>query len=315
MICWQRGETVGSEVLGEWVSTDTILLQVLQNEVALDMAQEEKFSSENSTTYQMVLFEKDSAIAHFYAYPGSNQILLNNRFYSFDFDLFFEHGYNFTPIHRIEESFLSIESARHKLDLLSKSDSVVFIYPPDWKEQEGSFHFRYYFPQGNDRLWSSYQDTIQKYISSKYGTDDFSVRIGSSNGALGGVEIKSSKSLFDSLKKDRLSWGIRTYKDSVFDISFEFIYRTHKSGLDFYETQELGESICRDLKIEFDSLYVNTKYALEYTGFGGGATEETPLYYIFTIKCDESFWESFDQYENLCSWKNFPLDLFYYAKK
>jgi hypothetical protein len=316
LMCIQRGEIIGSKLLNEWVSSDTNLLNDLKNQLFFYSDQEEAYNSENSTNYQLTLFENDSIVYHFSAYPNSNQIAINNGdFFSFNYDWFFNTNYDLEPITPKRETFQSAESARQRYKFLSESDSVIFIYPPDWIDYNGFFQFPFYIPEDKSHSMDYYSETIRKYIIDKYKIEHFDVTIGSNNGGVYGVEIKASKELFDYLKKDKICWHVRFFEDSLYNCSFDFIYRTQNVGLTFPEIKALGESIFDEVKNEISLHYPSSTYELIYSGFGGGATDENPLYYRYTINCDEALFNSFDLFESFCFWNEYELELKYYYLK
>lgn len=316
LICIQRGEIIGENLLNEWVSKDITLLNELKDRLVFRSDQEEDFNSENSTTYQLILLQNDSVVSHFFAYPNTNQVLFNNRyFFSFDFNWFFNANYELEPITLRVENFQSAEFARQKHEFLSKCDSVVFIYPPDWIDYNGFFYFLFYPPEGDSNSLNSYSDTIREYIIDRCKTERFDLTFSRNDGKVCGVNVKANKELFNKLKQDKITWGAKFFEDSIYNCSFDFIYRTQNVGLTFPDTKTLGESLLETVKYEIDAHYPNSTYELYYSGFGGGATEENPLYYRYTINCDEGLFKSFELFESFCSWNEYELELKYYCFK
>jgi hypothetical protein len=314
LICRQLDKEKGTLLMGQWVSTDTVLFTKLQNQIASINWIEEEFESQNSTTFELMLFMKDSLICRFWAYPNSNQIQNKSKFYHFNYDWFFDSNFELTPIYFKTDTFTSADSARQKLQLLSNNDSIVFFYPPDWKEYDGFFRFPYHLPLGNHYPVQSYSDSIKNFIINKFGTENFNVTIASNDGKVCGVKIESDKDLFNSLKQDKITWGARHYEDSLFNCSFDLIYRTSVFGLHNPEIRDLAESSLEEAKGKIDSQYPNTPYEIIYSGFGGGGKAEDPLYFRFTVNCDRSLFKAFDLYESFCFWNRYKLELKYYYK-
>lgn len=313
LMCIQRGSALSLNPLGEWVSRDTSLLKELQKQLVFNYDQEEEMDLGHRATYQIVLYKNDSAIKHFYVFPGVNQIKIKDRYYPFTYTNSLRTNYALTAISKKIDSFQSLQSARKNLDFLSRNDSNVYIFRPDWEKYEGYFYLRKYILEGPRHSTRSYPDSIINYISKKYGKDNFEVQTSSTSSSMVFMKVKANKALYDVLQRDRLLWGSRYYADSSFNNSFEFVYRTELFGFHFPKIKEVGDSILKELQIEFDSVYSEFPHKLEYSGFGGGVSLEFPFHFIFTLKSNDNLFESFSLYEGLCIWNDFNLQLMYYS--
>lgn len=313
LMCVHRGSAISNNPLGEWISKDTNLLKEFQKQLVFNHDQEEEMDLGYRATYQVILYENDSAIKHFYVFPGVHQIKINDRYYPFNYSYSLRTNYLLTKISRKVESFKSLESARKNLDFISKNDSTVYIYRPDWEKYEGHFYLRNYILEGPRHSTRAYPDSVKKYILNKYGKYNFDVKTSSTSSSMVFMKVNANKELYDLLKHDRLLWGSRYYRDSSFTNSFEFVYRTELFGFHFPKIKEVGDSILSQLKTEFDSVYSEYPHQLDYSGFGGGTSLDSPFRFIYTLKSNDNLFDSFSLYEGLCIWREFNLQLMYYS--